>query len=318
MHKISVIIPVYGVEQYIEQCARSLFGQTLDDIEFIFVNDCTPDKSIFLLERILKDYPHRQHLTKIIHHDKNMGLPTARLSGIKKATGEYIAHCDSDDWVDLNLYENAYKKAKLNDADVVIYDAKKIEGKECHTTILKNYSNAEDYIMDMMYKKTWWSLCNKLIKRDIYNNAITYPLDAMGEDMCLTLQLSFYCKVITNIHNLYYYYRSNPHSIIKKQDKSTSINKYEQICRNVEILKTFYSPHKKYLGGLNFLDYNTQFSLLSLIGYKKYYHIWRNKYKQCNWDIISDKKVPFKERVRALLILLKLFPIPQNKYQIKK
>ena len=118
--KVSVCIPVYGVEKYIERCARSLFEQTMKDgIEFIFVNDCTKDKSIEILEQVLGEYPERKEQVKIIHHEKNKGLVAARKTGLAHATGDYIIHCDSDDWVDLNLYETMYNKAVEVNADVV-------------------------------------------------------------------------------------------------------------------------------------------------------------------------------------------------------
>ena len=100
MPKVSVVIPVYGVEKYIERCARSLFEQTLDDIEYIFVNDCTKDRSIDILNEVINDYPARKQQIRIVHHKENKGLPFARQSGWQVATGEYVANCDSDDWVD--------------------------------------------------------------------------------------------------------------------------------------------------------------------------------------------------------------------------
>lgn len=110
--KVSVIIPVYGVERYIEQCARSLFSQTMrDGIEYIFVDDCSPDKSIEILEDILREYPHREPQVKIIRHTENQGIGGTRRTGVKNATGEYIIHCDSDDWVEPDMYEMLYGKA---------------------------------------------------------------------------------------------------------------------------------------------------------------------------------------------------------------
>ena len=104
--KISVCIPVYGVEKYIERCIRSLWEQTMQDgIEFIFVNDCTKDKSIEIIEQVLEEYPHRKKQTTIIHHPKNSGLVAARNTALAHAKGQYIIHCDSDDWCDLDLYE---------------------------------------------------------------------------------------------------------------------------------------------------------------------------------------------------------------------
>ena len=74
MLKVSILVPVYGVEQYIEKCARSLFEQTYSDIEYVFVNDCTKDDSIGVLKRVLEKYPQRMQQVRIINHEKNMGL----------------------------------------------------------------------------------------------------------------------------------------------------------------------------------------------------------------------------------------------------
>lgn len=81
MYSVSVIIPVYKVEKYIERCARSLFEQTLESIEFIFVDDCSPDQSIKILQSVLQEYPHRTPHTKIIRHERNRGLAAARNTG---------------------------------------------------------------------------------------------------------------------------------------------------------------------------------------------------------------------------------------------
>jgi glycosyltransferase involved in cell wall biosynthesis len=112
MYKISVVVPVYNVAKYIERCVCSLMEQTLNDIEYIFVNDCTPDNSIEILKQTLKRYPHRKYDVKIIHHCHNQGPFETRNSGLVVATGEFISYCDSDDWVDVAMYESLYLKAK--------------------------------------------------------------------------------------------------------------------------------------------------------------------------------------------------------------
>ena len=76
--KVSILVPIYGVEKYIEQCAISLFSQTYEDVEYIFVNDCTPDNSISILEKVLANYPERKSQTKIINHPENRGLGAGR------------------------------------------------------------------------------------------------------------------------------------------------------------------------------------------------------------------------------------------------
>ena len=97
--KVSILVPVYGVEKYIERCARSLFEQTYDNIEYIFVDDCTKDRSIVILQKVLEGYPNRKNQVKILHHEKNRGLSAARNTALDASTGDYLMHVDSDDYL---------------------------------------------------------------------------------------------------------------------------------------------------------------------------------------------------------------------------
>ena len=129
-HIISCIIPVYGVEKYIERFARSLFEQTLtENVEFIFVNDCTPDNSIIVLQNTIEKYPKIEEQVKIINNPVNSGQSPSRNNGIKTSKGEYIICLDSDDWVEPTMLEDMYNKAITDNCDVVIadfiYDSKK-------------------------------------------------------------------------------------------------------------------------------------------------------------------------------------------------
>lgn len=95
--KVSVITTIYGVEKYIERCATSLFEQTMtSDIEFIFVDDCSKDRSVDKLKTLIEAYPYRQDQVKLLIHEENKGLPQARLTGLKQAIGEYIWFVDND------------------------------------------------------------------------------------------------------------------------------------------------------------------------------------------------------------------------------
>ena len=116
---VSVIIPVYKTEEYIEKCADSLFKQTLDNIEYIFIDDNSPDRSIDLLTNVLECFPKRKGQVRIIRHTANTGVSYVRNEGLYIANGEYIIYCDSDDYVDIEMYEKLYSKAKENNADIV-------------------------------------------------------------------------------------------------------------------------------------------------------------------------------------------------------
>lgn len=116
---VSVIVPVYNVERYIEQCARSIFEQTYPRLEIIFVNDCTPDGSIYLLKTLVTNYPARMSQSKIIDTGKNSGLTVARSIGIKKCTGDYVLCIDSDDYIEPCMVEQLTEIAITGNHDIV-------------------------------------------------------------------------------------------------------------------------------------------------------------------------------------------------------
>lgn len=95
--KVSILVPVYAVEAYIAECAQSLFGQDYHDLEYIFVDDCSPDNSISVLKEVLTAFPERTNQVKIIRHEQNKGVGAARQTAFEHATGEAIMHADSDD-----------------------------------------------------------------------------------------------------------------------------------------------------------------------------------------------------------------------------
>ena len=246
MPKLSVIVPIYGVEKYIERCARSLFEQTLEDIEYIFIDDCTLDKSIGILKRLIEEYrtslKEKNYSVTIEKMPKNTGLPGVRKYGIQLATGEYVIHCDSDDWVDFDMYRLMYEKAKADDADVVSCGYIVHDG-DRHLRQMKETPKVlkEDAIKQMMLQQTHWVLWNKLFKRSLYNNPLIYPTENMGEDMALSLQLMYYCNKMSYIDDDLYYYFYNRESLTNTKDEIASLKRFSQTHRNCELVYDFYS-----------------------------------------------------------------------------
>ena len=120
---VTVIIPIYKVALYIARCAESLFNQSMrDGVEFIFVDDATPDNSINILRHCLEQHPERKEQITILKHERNMGLPAARNTGIREAVGDFIFHCDSDDFLDRTALEDMYNAANQSDSDIVWCD----------------------------------------------------------------------------------------------------------------------------------------------------------------------------------------------------
>lgn len=303
MPKVSVIIPVYGVEKYIERCARSLFEQTLDDIEYIFVDDCSPDKSIDILNEVKADYPTKISNIKIIHHKKNEGLPIARQSGWKVATGEYIANCDSDDWIDSDLYERMYKTAVGQTADIVVCDIKFTDGTSCRKIVnglLSDNPNKEDAQKDMIYLRTSWSLCNKLIHRNLYVELKEYPSAYMGEDMAVALPIFKNCKTVAICNNVYYNYFINTSSASLQTNLNGVKAKYKGFRDNFKIVRRYCN-----LKEANYILFHHKLMLIPIrkdVEARK----WLNdKFMSVILSVITNKEVKIKERLKAFALLFK-------------
>ena len=197
MAKVSVIVPVYGVELYVARCVKSLMEQTLEDIEFLFIDDCTPDHSMDIIRYIVNEYPQRVNQVRYYKMPVNSGLPTVRRYGVQLAEGEYIIHCDSDDWVEPEMYASMYTMAKKGNLDMVVCDF-------YHSYDNQNIINTQkfDCVVDEVLRlllsgKLHGATWNKLVRREVYDsNLIDYPIDNQWEDKALVIQLAFYSQHI--------------------------------------------------------------------------------------------------------------------------
>lgn len=221
MPKVSVVVPVYGVEDYIERCARSLFEQTLDDIEYIFINDCTKDRSIEVLTSILDEYSIRKKQVRIYHNERNLGQVGTRKKGIMYATGEYVIHCDSDDWVDIDWLQSIYEFAKENTADLVRCDYYKNHINNTEEYCSQDFPNdLSSYYVGLVTKGYFGVLWNNLIKKEIaQSDLIVWPEWNYGEDVPLAAQYASMSNKIAYLKKAFYHYRIIPTSISRNKDK---------------------------------------------------------------------------------------------------
>lgn len=200
MPKVSVIIPVYNVEKYLEKCLNSVCNQTLKDIEIICVNDCSTDKSL----SVLKKYSSNDSRLKVINFKKNSGVSEARNAALDIANGEYVGFVDSDDWVDLNFYESLYSRAVSHGCDIVKGDMKEllIDGSIRTYPINKQINDYNDkFIFRYAFSTAIYKLDNIKKCKLEFPKGISY-----GEDLLFISNNVKVANKVSTVDNVYYYY----------------------------------------------------------------------------------------------------------------
>jgi glycosyltransferase involved in cell wall biosynthesis len=221
--KVSILIPVYNVSAYIEKCAYSLFNQTFADIEYIFVDDATPDDSMEKLSKVIEEYPQRKNQIKIIHHSSNKGSAAARNTAIDASTGEFIAMIDSDDFIDSEMIETLYQKALDENADIVVSDII-LEFVDRSVVITEYISkNINDHFPDMVRNDRLHAFsCDKLVSRSLYTRADCRVPDGLNylEDRHIMTRIFYFAKKIVKIDQAFYHYiQYNDNAITKTKNR---------------------------------------------------------------------------------------------------
>ncbi|MBR5657516.1 MAG: glycosyltransferase family 2 protein [Prevotella sp.] len=201
---ISILVPVYQVEDYIERCARSVFEQTYPNIEYIFCNDCTLDRSMEVLERVIKDYPERAKRTRIIQFDENKGLATVRNTLVDACQTEWLLHEDSDDWMELDLVESLVKKQQETEADIVCADLILHHSDREERYSFSEFDKKEDYFRLVLMNNDAHFCWGKLIRTSLYkdNHIKIAPDCKKAEDMRVIIPLFYYANKIVATHQV--------------------------------------------------------------------------------------------------------------------
>lgn len=304
--KVSVIIPVYKAEKDIARCCHALFGQTLNCIEYIFVDDCTPDGSVAVIEKTLEEYPQRKPFVKILHQQKNSGVSACRQLGLDNATGDYIIHCDSDDWADTEMYEQLYKIALTEGAEVVCCDYRVEYGDHVADVVFPDaYIERPSFNISPIEGAVW----NKLISRALINRcgARFYEGINLGEDFgFVTL-----CRVVSRknavVHkSMYHYDQQNLNSITHNYTKE----RFLQVVRLAERVDADFKTNglaQDYVDELNYLKFQAKAFFLiynSVLDIK----LWRNTFPECSKHSM-EYAYPIYAKIAGWLIAHDLTPL---------
>jgi glycosyltransferase involved in cell wall biosynthesis len=242
MIDVSVIIPVYNVEKYLNECLDSVCNQTLENIEIICVNDGSSDKSL----EILNEYSKSDNRIRIITQ-MNQGLAASRNNGLKYASGKYVYFLDSDDYIELDALENLLNNAVSNDSDVVLFKFQnvddnrnlhkrgiefkidKIFGDIDYDNFTFTYKDAKRHVLNSAF-----SACLKLYKKE-FISPFEFPVGLNFEDVPVHVKVMLNAERISFVPEFLYYYRSNPDSILNSSANGFDI--FEIIDMVEEYLK---------------------------------------------------------------------------------
>lgn len=206
---VSILVPIYKVEPFISRCAQSLFEQTYAPLEFIFVNDKSPDQSIKRLEETIKLYPSRAQSIQIIQNDRNLGSATTRQIAIEAAQGEYLLFVDSDDYIKNTMVEKMISASVQDDADITV-----CEFYELYPNLKKRVRldplpcDSIDFIRQILTGKQHAFLWNKLIKKDLFHNNNIHFSEGINmlDDMSVMYKLLYAARKINYVREPYYFY----------------------------------------------------------------------------------------------------------------
>jgi len=283
--KISIIVPVYNMEKYLEKCLDSIINQSYKNLEIIVVNDGSNDNSQKIIDKYLRKDNRIKSFCK-----ENGGLSSARNFGIEKATGKYICFIDSDDYVNLDMIELMVNKIILENSDVCICDI--IDETEDGTinSILKGVNFSELTIENVLISLP--SACNKIFKKDIFN--IEFPKNKYYEDLGTIPIILSNCSTISYVNEPLYHYIQRSGSIMHQKNYNKKLEDIFYVLERLytdSLLKTKYEEELEYMyikyllhdASLRFLSFNCKESkdalnkIVSII--KKRFPKWKtNKY----------------------------------------
>lgn len=305
MLQISVIIPIYNVEKYIVRCVHSLMKQTMkEDIEFIFVNDCTPDSSMKLLHSTLLHYPERTSQILIINNERNLGIAETRKVGVRNASGLYLGWCDPDDWVELNMFEKMWECSSLGKKDIVVCDCFEENNETTVTSFIPAGTPHDVLANSWRHRYMPYGLVFQLFRRSLILDSIEYLVPTnQGEDTYLMRYAYFYARSISFVSKpLYHYNRINLESITHNPQLTQEqwIAHQQNIEKIDKLLCGDEYGRKKFRISVSFLKFNR-----------------KHQYRRC-FKSMYDYYVKYSECYRYVNSFSTILPNVDESFQFNK
>ena len=243
---VTIIVPVYGVEKYIVECVESLFAQTYSGIEYVFCDDCTPDRSIELLREVMERYPERKERVRIVHNDTNMGIGTTRKRLVSEVHTDTFLFVDSDDVLPLNAVETLVKRMKETDTDIVDGAYAIYVDEKTGKVITPSHDEPSKYLdkilcQNIILPRVWGRLYKTSVLdkvKDLFIEGIDF-----AEDICATSRLACVTSRSWTDEVVYYYRTDNINSYTRNITKRNILSYF----RAMSMVLSFYHQRKGHL-----------------------------------------------------------------------
>jgi glycosyltransferase len=263
-----------------------------------------------VLAKLIEEYPYRKSQIQIIHHETNQGLACSRIDGIKSARGKYIAHCDSDDWIDVDLYEKLYNKAEETDADLTICDfVCEYTLRRTSKKIVTNFNCTPRQALRNMHNESFYCMVWRcLFRREfvLKYNILPLPHVDMWEDTCVTLPAFYYANQIAKVNDSVYHYLINDQSMCAN---SARPKLYADRKKTIEYLESFFSDKKDFDAKL-LISFWKMLAKSYMLTSSDFDPIrWQNEYDEAHKYILRIHAIPFKLRYLYKITSITTYPI---------
>lgn len=306
--KVSIIVTIYNREKYVERCARSLFEQTLDHIEYLFIDDASTDNSMPILESVIEKYPERKPFVHVLKQSVNGGRAIARQIGIDHASGEYLIHVDSDDWVDENMMELLYMKAKETDADIVGCNI--THEYATYQKIFRQhyFTSMDDNIRGLLNGAIFPSLCTSLTRTSLirdYHIDFPHNIDT-GEDLLFNINLYLHAHSVVGVDNPSYHYNHTEDSGSFKHTKKSIISVIE-VSKRIEELMTRAGKEERFKDEIMFRKFSMKSALVETFNNHENNQRWLRLFPETHEYIWRFKQYDWKQKVEFWLAAHNMF-----------
>ena len=305
--RVTILMPIYKVEQYLEKTLSSVFTQTYSNIDFVFVNDCSPDNSLKVLTETIEKFDISPERYVIVNHQENEGIAVSRSDCIKNATGDYVYFVDSDDWVEPDAVEQMVAASRAGTVDIVGCDYAKdfLSGKV--TIHHENYSSScrENMLKCLNYDigTVLWKI---LIKRSLFDNITITPHIDIVEDYIISVKLYHFAQSFVSIPRAFYHYvqynqaRVSLQTLWSVKMHIEGVKEVEAFCRE----KNLYDEYVEQQLDLRKFNIKSNFLTKQLLDYEAY----KNTFPESNhvWRKIGYKR---KEQLKFWLAEHNMFPL---------